>query len=112
MNCPKCNIEMGPTYEPYEYRCSKCGYWFDSWTGKEVTFDDTLSAVDEEPEDPCHDWETVWEDPEGGDPELRCEVCMICSAQRIIKRQDNGEWVETSFEPGDSEALAYEGDEQ
>jgi hypothetical protein len=38
MNCPHCNIKMGTTYEPYEYRCTKCGYWFDSWTGKEVTF--------------------------------------------------------------------------
>lgn len=39
MICPKCNIKMGPTYEPYERRCTKCGYWFDEWTGKEVTFD-------------------------------------------------------------------------
>jgi rubredoxin len=38
MNCPHCNIEMGTTYEPYEYRCGKCGYWFDTYTGKEVTF--------------------------------------------------------------------------
>lgn len=36
MLCPKCNIEMSQTYEPYEERCSKCGYWFDHWTGKEV----------------------------------------------------------------------------
>lgn len=39
MICPHCNIEMGTTYEPYEYRCTKCGYWFDTWTGKEITFD-------------------------------------------------------------------------
>jgi hypothetical protein len=39
MLCPKCNIQMGPTYEPYELRCSKCGYWFDTYTGKEVVID-------------------------------------------------------------------------
>jgi len=27
---------MRQTYEPYEHRCSKCGYWFDDWTGKEI----------------------------------------------------------------------------
>lgn len=38
MICPNCNIEMKLTYEPYEERCGKCGYWFDHWTGSEVTF--------------------------------------------------------------------------
>jgi tRNA(Ile2) C34 agmatinyltransferase TiaS len=36
MKCPKCNIEMQPTYEPYELRCPKCGYWWDTYTGKEI----------------------------------------------------------------------------
>jgi transposase-like protein len=36
MDCPTCKIEMGYTYEPYERRCKKCGYWFDTYTGKEI----------------------------------------------------------------------------
>lgn len=36
MICPKDGTEMRPTYEPYEHRCPKCGYWFDDWTGKEI----------------------------------------------------------------------------
>lgn len=38
MDCPKCGTAMLPTYEPYEERCIKCGYWFDHWTGKEKEF--------------------------------------------------------------------------
>jgi rubredoxin len=45
MICPHCNLDMDTTYEPYEYRCEKCGYWFDTWTGKEKTF---TSPVDED----------------------------------------------------------------
>lgn len=37
--CPKCRIEMGPTYEPYELRCDSCGFWFDTYTGKHIRFD-------------------------------------------------------------------------
>lgn len=40
MKCPKCKTKMGTTYEPYEFRCGNCGYWFDTWTGKEITFPD------------------------------------------------------------------------
>lgn len=36
MICPTCDIEMLPTYEPYESRCPKCGYHFDHFTGKPV----------------------------------------------------------------------------
>jgi len=34
--CPKCYGAMQPTYEPYELRCEKCGYWWDTYTGKEI----------------------------------------------------------------------------
>lgn len=36
MLCPKCNTPMQNTHEPYELRCSYCGYWWDGWTQKEV----------------------------------------------------------------------------
>ena len=35
--CPKCRVEMQTTYEPYELRCTSCGFWFDTYTGKPIT---------------------------------------------------------------------------
>lgn len=36
--CPNCYTEMQATYEPYQVRCPKCGFWFDTYTGKPISF--------------------------------------------------------------------------
>lgn len=43
--CPKCKSDTQNTYDPYEYRCTKCGFWFDMYAGKEITFTDRKPEV-------------------------------------------------------------------
>lgn len=44
--CPKCGGEMRPTYEPYELRCWECGFWWDTYTDKEVDVNQIFDFVD------------------------------------------------------------------
>ncbi len=40
----------------------------------------------DEPDDPCHDWMTIWDDGVG----QTCQVCVICGEERIFQYDTDG----------------------
>lgn len=59
-----------------DYVCAVC----EEELYREMTAFEREVVAGEPPDDPCHEWEEIWDD---GD--LRAEVCIICGEERLVR---------------------------